>query len=89
MRPARPLIEKTGEAAAGRNAVEIDVERKISQVPTAMVWTTSSKAPALMSAAFPACVASVEGLLMETDPFGRYHLVGVNGGRWERGVTSS
>jgi uncharacterized repeat protein (TIGR01451 family) len=30
-------------------------------------------------------IASVEGLLVETDPFGRYHLVGVEGGPWERG----
>ncbi|MFH2079277.1 MAG: Ig-like domain-containing protein [Pseudomonadota bacterium] len=30
-------------------------------------------------------IASVEGLLVETDPFGRYHLVGVAGGPWERG----
>ncbi|WP_211250672.1 DUF7507 domain-containing protein [Arenimonas donghaensis] len=30
-------------------------------------------------------IASVEGLLIETDPHGRYHLVGVAGGPWERG----
>ena len=30
-------------------------------------------------------IASVEGLLIETDPYGRYHLVGVEGGSWERG----
>ena len=30
-------------------------------------------------------IASVEGLLMETDQFGRYHLAGVQGGAWERG----
>jgi len=30
-------------------------------------------------------IASVEGLLVETDQFGRYHLAGVDGGRWERG----
>nr|WP_241200827.1 Ig-like domain-containing protein [Lysobacter enzymogenes] len=30
-------------------------------------------------------IASVEGLLIETDPFGRYHLEGIQGGAWERG----
>jgi large repetitive protein len=30
-------------------------------------------------------IASVDGLLIETDPFGRYHLAGVAGGAWERG----
>jgi outer membrane protein OmpA-like peptidoglycan-associated protein len=30
-------------------------------------------------------IASVEGLLIETDQFGRYHLAGVPGGAWERG----
>ncbi|MFD1215695.1 isopeptide-forming domain-containing fimbrial protein [Microbulbifer celer] len=30
-------------------------------------------------------IASVEGLLMETDQFGRYHLVGIDGGDWGRG----
>ncbi len=30
-------------------------------------------------------IASVEGLLIETDQYGRYHLAGVAGGPWERG----
>ena len=30
-------------------------------------------------------IASVEGLLVETDEYGRYHLADINGGRWERG----
>ena len=30
-------------------------------------------------------IASVEGLLTETDQFGRYHLAGIPGGAWERG----
>jgi outer membrane protein OmpA-like peptidoglycan-associated protein len=30
-------------------------------------------------------IASVDGLLMETDQFGRYHLAGIPGGAWERG----
>ncbi|MEF2147215.1 DUF7507 domain-containing protein [Aquilutibacter rugosus] len=31
-------------------------------------------------------IASVEGLLMETDQFGRYHLEGVDAGKFERGT---
>ena len=30
-------------------------------------------------------IAAVEGLLVETDQYGRYHLAGLDGGRWERG----
>ncbi|TLM74433.1 isopeptide-forming domain-containing fimbrial protein [Microbulbifer harenosus] len=30
-------------------------------------------------------IASVDGLLVETDRYGRYHLVGIDGGHWERG----
>jgi outer membrane protein OmpA-like peptidoglycan-associated protein len=30
-------------------------------------------------------IASVDGLLVETDQFGRYHLAGIPGGAWERG----
>ncbi|MFD0724487.1 DUF7507 domain-containing protein, partial [Lysobacter brunescens] len=30
-------------------------------------------------------IATVEGILVETDQYGRYHLTGMNGGRWERG----
>ena len=30
-------------------------------------------------------IATVEGILVETDQHGRYHLTGMNGGRWERG----
>lgn len=80
------LIEKTGEAAAGRNAVEIDVERKISQGADGYGVDYIIKSTGIDERGIPGVrVASVEGLLMETDPFGRYHLVGVNGGRWERG----
>jgi hypothetical protein len=30
-------------------------------------------------------VVSVEGLITETDPYGRFHLTGISGGRWARG----
>ncbi len=30
-------------------------------------------------------LATVEGLLVETDQYGRYHLADIDGGRWERG----
>ena len=30
-------------------------------------------------------LATVEGLIVETDQFGRYHLADIDGGRWERG----
>ncbi|QXZ10875.1 DUF11 domain-containing protein [Comamonas sp. Y33R10-2] len=79
-------IEKTGEAAAGRNAAEIAVERKISQTAQGYAVDYIIQSTGIDERGIPGVrVASVEGLLMETDPFGRYHLAGVNGGRWERG----
>ncbi|WP_175455784.1 Ig-like domain-containing protein [Pseudoxanthomonas sp. CF385] len=30
-------------------------------------------------------VVSVEGLITETDPYGRFHITGIGGGRWARG----
>jgi len=30
-------------------------------------------------------VVSVEGLVTETDPYGRFHITGIGGGRWARG----
>ena len=79
-------VEKTGEAAAGRNAAQIEVERKISQTAEGYGVDYIIRSTGIDERGIPGVrVASVEGLLMETDPFGRYHLVGVNGGRWERG----
>lgn len=79
-------VEKVGEAAAGRNAAEIEVERKISQTPEGYGVDYIIRSTGIDERGIPGVrVASVEGLLMETDPFGRYHLVGINGGRWERG----
>ncbi len=82
----KTTVEKTGEAAAGRNAVALEVERKISQVAGGYGVDYIIRSTGIDERGIPGVrVASVEGLLMETDPFGRYHLVGVNGGRWERG----
>ena len=80
------IVEKSGEAAAGRNAAQIEVERKISQTAEGYGVDYIIRSTGIDERGIPGVrVASVEGLLMETDPFGRYHLVGVNGGRWERG----
>lgn len=79
-------VEKTGEAAAGRNAAEIEVERKISPTVDGYGVDYIIRSTGIDERGIPGVrIASVEGLLMETDPFGRYHLVGINGGRWERG----
>lgn len=82
----KTTVEKTGEAAAGRNAVALEVERKISQVAGGYGVDYIIRSTGIDERGIPGVrVASVEGLLMETDPFGRYHLVGIDGGRWERG----
>lgn len=79
-------VVKSGEAAAGRNAVAIEVQRKISQQADGFGVDYIIRSTGIDERGIPGVrVASVEGLLMETDPFGRYHVAGVNGGRWERG----
>lgn len=82
----KTTVEKSGEAAAGRNAVAIEVERKISQLSDGFGVDYIIRSTGIDERGIPGVrIASVEGLLMETDLFGRYHLAGVNGGRWERG----
>ncbi|WP_171263458.1 CshA/CshB family fibrillar adhesin-related protein [Acinetobacter silvestris] len=79
-------IEKTGEAKAGRNAVELDVQRVVTQVSDGYLVEYIIRSTGIDEKGIPGVrIASVEGILMETDQFGRYHLVGVNGGNWDRG----
>ena len=79
-------VERTGEAAAGRNAVALEVERRVTATDGGHFVDYVVRSTGVDERGIPGVrVASVEGLLIETDPFGRYHLVDVNGGAWERG----
>ncbi len=79
-------IEKNGEAAKGLNAAAPTVERRIAQGENGYVVDYVIGNAGIDERGIPGVrIASVEGLLIETDQFGRYHLAGMSGGAWERG----
>ncbi|MCW5579863.1 MAG: DUF11 domain-containing protein [Luteimonas sp.] len=75
-----------GEAAKGRTSAEPSVERRVSTVDGGYRVDYVIDNAGIDERGIPGVrIASVEGLLIETDQFGRYHLVGIPGGPWERG----
>ena len=71
-----------GKKAKGLTAQELRLSTKISG--NTLDLTISNHG--FHEAGIPGVrIASVEGLLVETDEYGRYHLADINGGRWERG----
>ena len=79
-------VEKSGDAAKGLNSAEPTVERKVAAVEGGYVVDYVIRNAGFDERGIPGVrIASVEGLLMETDQFGRYHLAGVHGGNWARG----
>ncbi|MBW8849145.1 MAG: OmpA family protein, partial [Xanthomonadales bacterium] len=79
-------VEKSGDAAKGLNAAEPTVERRVSQVADGYVVDYVIANAGIDERGIPGVrLATVEGLLVETDQYGRYHLAGVDGGRSERG----
>jgi large repetitive protein len=82
----KTYLDKTGEAAKGLNAAEPTVERRVSQVADGYLVEYAIGNAGMDERGIPGVrIASVEGLLIETDQYGRYRLVGVDGGRQERG----
>ncbi|NZA28521.1 DUF11 domain-containing protein [Luteimonas sp. SJ-92] len=80
----RTTVERDGESARGLNAAEPTVERRIAQGEGGMVVDYVIGNAGVDERGIPGVrIASVEGLLVETDQYGRYHLVDVQGG--ERG----
>ncbi len=75
-------VEKSGEAAKGLNAAEPTVERRVSQVADGYQVDYVIANAGIDERGIPGVrIASVEGLLVETDQYGRYRLVGIDGGR--------
>ncbi|KAF1708229.1 isopeptide-forming domain-containing fimbrial protein [Pseudoxanthomonas sacheonensis] len=75
-----------GEAAKGLNAAVPEVERRIGQGEGGYVVDYLIRNAGIDERGIPGVrIASVDGLLVETDQFGRYHLAGIPGGAWERG----
>ena len=79
-------VERSGMAAKGLTGAAPTVERKVSQVEGGYRVDYVIQNDGVDERGIPGVrIASVEGLLVETDQFGRYHLTGIDGGRWERG----
>ncbi|WP_102047689.1 isopeptide-forming domain-containing fimbrial protein [Pseudoxanthomonas wuyuanensis] len=77
-------LEHSGDAAKGRNAAAPTVERRIAQGEGGVVVDYVIGNAGIDERGVPGVrVASVDGLLIETDQYGRYHLADVPGG--ERG----
>nr|WP_244877994.1 OmpA family protein [Croceibacterium atlanticum] len=82
----RTSVEKGGDAAKGLNGAEPRVERRIAQGEGGHVVDYVIENDGIDERGIPGVrIASVEGLVMETDQFGRYHLAAVPGGAWARG----
>lgn len=82
----RTVVGKSGDAAKGLNAAAPTVERLVGQGEGGYVVDYVISNAGIDERGIPGVrIASVEGLLIETDQFGRYHLAGVDGGAWERG----
>jgi outer membrane protein OmpA-like peptidoglycan-associated protein len=79
-------VQTSGDAAKGLTAAAPTVERRVAQDAKGYVVDYVIRNAGIDERGIPGVrIASVEGLLIETDQFGRYHLAGVPGGGWERG----
>ncbi|HEY4529145.1 MAG TPA: OmpA family protein, partial [Luteimonas sp.] len=79
-------VETSGDAARGLNAAAPAVTRRVAQVEggIAVEYVVSSEGVDERGIA-GVRIATVEGLLVETDEYGRYHLADIHGGGWVRG----
>ncbi|TYT26007.1 DUF11 domain-containing protein [Luteimonas viscosa] len=81
-----PTLERSGEAAKGLNAAEPTVERVVSAVEGGFDVAYVISNAGIDERGIPGVrIASVEGVLIETDQYGRYHLADVHGGDWGHG----
>ena len=79
-------LETTGDAAKGLTAAMPTVERRVAQGEGGYFVDYVIGNAGIEERGVPGVrIATVEGLLIETDQFGRYHLAGLSGGAWERG----
>jgi len=74
-------VHRSGEAAKGLTAAEPVVHREIARVAEGYEVAYVIRNHGIQEQGIPGVrLATVEGLLIETDPFGRYHLADVHGG---------
>lgn len=77
----RVEVERGGEVARGRNAQDIRVSRQVGQVAEGVEVRYVIRNEGIDERGVPGVrLATVEGLLIETDAHGRYHIAGVDGG---------
>ncbi|MBV2210005.1 MAG: DUF11 domain-containing protein [Thermomonas sp.] len=82
----KTTLSAEGKAAKGLTSAIPAVTRKISQVANGYQVDFIIENQGVDERGIPGVrIATVEGLLVETDQYGRYHLTGIDGGRWERG----
>lgn len=82
----RTRIIRSGDASKGLNGAELSVARHVAPAESGYIVEYVIRNAGVDERGIPGVrVASVEGLRVETDPYGRYHLAGISGGTWERG----
>ncbi|MET0288886.1 MAG: Ig-like domain-containing protein [Pseudoxanthomonas sp.] len=78
--------QRSGDAARGLTAAQPQVQRRVSQGEGGYIVDYIIDNAGIDERGIPGVrIAAVEGLLMETDQFGRYHLTGMDGGEQTRG----
>lgn len=82
----RASVQRSGDAAKGLTAAEPSVERRVTEEQGAYVVDYVIANQGIDEAGIPGVrIGSVEGLMVETDQYGRYHLAGIEGGGRARG----
>ncbi|UOF16265.1 Ig-like domain-containing protein [Lysobacter capsici] len=83
----KTTVERSrGDAAKGLTAQDLQVSRQVSQGASGYVVSYTIRNNGVEERGIPGVrIASVEGLIMETDAYGRYHLEGIEGGNSSRG----
>ncbi|MDB5896177.1 MAG: hypothetical protein JWQ88_3708, partial [Rhodoferax sp.] len=84
----RTTVEKSGDAAKGLNGAAPEVERHVSVGDGGEGYLVDYVITnrGIDERGIPGVrLATVEGLLIETDQYGRYSVIGVSGGNWNRG----
>lgn len=77
----RVALERSGQVARGHNAQDLRVSREVGQVAGGVEVRYVIRNEGIDERGVPGVrLATVEGLLTETDAFGRYHIIGVDGG---------
>lgn len=77
----KTAVEKSGDAAKGLTAAVPSVERHVAKGEGGYVVDYVIRNEGIDEAGIPGVrLASVEGLRVETDQYGRYHLAGIDGG---------